>query len=501
MKGKQVLLSILLILVTVLCVAWAGLTVCGVDVLSQVKNVLNFNTTAENIAFKNTNLTLGEGQSSDLDIVMTPKDATTKFTLTSSDASVVKIEDNKAVAVAEGSCTVRVKTENDLKDYCDIRVISAPKSLNIPSKIQVAVGESFSIKPSNCKNIPENFLDYSCDNGNVAIVKNDGSVKIMGEGQAKITVTTYNGVSKTCSVTALKEPTSVSFEEESVSIVQNSTYQLSWVFKKGEGCRKMGFKSSDERIAKVDSKGLVTGIGQGEADITLELFNDVTAKCSIIVTNQFERIRTNLDSTKPMVCLTFDDGPKEGNTDAITKTLEKYNGRGTFFVVGSRVADQADILKRTYESGHEIGSHSWDHQYADSIDEETQRMELNKSSKAIQDVLGAAPTLFRCPGGITGSVYESSHFPLIMWSIDTIDWSTKNTSATYNAIRNVFKKGETLDGDIILMHDIQDSTPKAVEKICKLLSNKGYQMVTVSEMAYYRGVNLKGGETYYNFYR
>lgn len=501
MKGKNILLSIILIIITLMCVVWAGLAVSGVEVFSQIKNVLHINAEAENIAFKNSSITLGVGQTSGLDVIMTPEDTDTAYTLSSSDSSVLKIEGTKAIALAKGDCTVKVKTENGLSDYCDVTVKEAPDKITIPANAEAAVGESFSLKPSDSKKMPNDFFTYTSDNNDVVSIKEDGSVRLMEEGKAVITVTTYNGLSKSCNVTALKAPTSVKFDEDSISITQKSTYQLSWEYGKGEGAREVTFTSSDEKIAKVNSKGVVTGVGQGEATITLETFNNLTAKCSVTVTNQFERIRTNLDSKKPMVCLTFDDGPKNSNTKSILNTLDKYHGRATFFVVGSRVEDEADVLLQEYKAGHEIGSHSWDHQYANNISKKTQQEELSKASKAIQDVLGVGPTLFRCPGGISCDVYENSNYPLIMWSIDTVDWSTKNTNETYKAIKNVFDKGESLDGDIVLMHDIQDSTPKAVEKICKLLDKKGYQIVTISEMAYYKNVQLQGGETYYNFYR
>ena len=208
-----------------------------------------------------------------------------------------------------------------------------------------------------------------------------------------------------------------------------------------------------------------------------------------------------MDKTKPMVCLTFDDSPDESNTLSILHTLQKYKARATFFVVGSRVSDRADILKKEYTCGNEIGNHSWDHRYADDLNRKEQLEEVTKTNKAVQNVIGATPTLFRCPGGISCDVYEkNSNLPLIMWSIDTVDWSTKNSKETFKAVKRVIDKGESLDGDIVLMHDIQDSTPKAVENICKFLSKKGYQMVTVSEMAYYKGIQLKNGELYYNFY-
>ena len=83
----------------------------------------------------------------------------------------------------------------------------------------------------------------------------------------------------------------------------------------------------------------------------------------------------------------------------------------------------------------------------------------------------------------------------IQWGNHDILWM-----GVFNAIKSVFKKGQNLDGDIVLMHDIQDSTPKAVANIVKYLDKKGYQLVTVSELAYYRNTTMKNGETYSCFY-
>ena len=202
-----------------------------------------------------------------------------------------------------------------------------------------------------------------------------------------------------------------------------------------------------------------------------------------------------------MVALTFDDGPDASNTEQILKSLKSVNGRATFFLVGSRIEGEEDIIQQEFNAGHEIGNHSWDHQYASNISEKKQRAEMNKTNDAIKKVIGEYPTVFRCPGGITSKVYETENInPIILWSIDTLDWSTKSSQATFNAIKRVFKKGQNLDGDIVLMHDIQDSTPKAVANIVKYLDKKGYQLVTVSELAYYRNTTMKNGETYSCFY-
>ena len=227
----------------------------------------------------------------------------------------------------------------------------------------------------------------------------------------------------------------------------------------------------------------------------------MTSSCEVIVASYSPNIRKNLDRTKPMVALTFDDGPSRANTESILETLDKYKGKGTFFVIGNKVGDNSDLIRTIYENGHEIGNHSWDHEYADDLNEKEQQNEIAKTCEAIYDVLGTLPSVFRCPGGIESDYYrEHAGAPIISWSIDTRDWETQSSKATYERITSVFDRHLNLDGDIVLMHDIVDSTPEAVKKICALLNKRGYQLVTVSELAYYRGADMNDGETYSCFY-
>ncbi|MGN0477205.1 MAG: polysaccharide deacetylase family protein [Ruminococcus sp.] len=500
-KARTIILTVILFIIAVICLLWAGLTVCGIDVISEAKDLLNIKPSAESVAFENNKVTLGVGQKSDLDVVMHPSDTKSTYTFTSSDDSVIKAVDNTAEAVGDGECTVKVKTDNNLTDYCEVTVLPAPEAVSIPKNLEMSLNEDYTITPNAKEKYPDSFFTFSSSNTDVATIDKTGKITPVATGDAVITVKSYNGLSGECNVSVFKEPTSLSFVDNEITVPQDSTYPLEPQFNEGEGSSSLAYSTSDEKIAKVSKTGVVTGVTAGQAIITCTLPNNITAQCTVTVENKFARIRSNLDPSKPMVALTFDDGPNGNSTLSILKTLKQYNARGTFFVVGTQIENNKDILKKTYDEGHEIGSHSWDHQYADNISVAQQKQEVLKNDDAIKDILGVYPTVFRCPGGISGKYYEKCRMPLIYWSIDTLDWKTKNSKSTFNAIKKVFKKGETLDGDVVLMHDIQNSTPTAVKDICKYLSKKGYQMVTITEMAYYKGFDLEGGKAYYDFYK
>ncbi len=101
----------------------------------------------------------------------------------------------------------------------------------------------------------------------------------------------------------------------------------------------------------------------------------------------------------------------------------------------------------------------------------------------------------RPPGGnYNGTVASTVGMPLILWSIDTLDWKTRNAAATQAAVLNHVK-----DGDIILMHDLYGPTAEASKVIIPELINRGYQLVTVSELADCRGGMLNG--MVYNAFR
>ena len=205
-----------------------------------------------------------------------------------------------------------------------------------------------------------------------------------------------------------------------------------------------------------------------------------------------EIVYTKIDPDKPMIALTFDDGPSV-YTEEILDQLEKYDARATFFVVGERVSEYASTIQRAHSIGCEIGNHSWSHPDLSTISVSAMKKELEKTDAAIEKITGEVPALLRPPyGGVDADVRANAGKPLIHWSVDTRDWSTRSSSSTINSVLN-----NARDGSIVLMHDIYSSTKSAAVSLIPTLISKGYQLVTVSEMAAYRGITLEDGTVYY----
>lgn len=203
---------------------------------------------------------------------------------------------------------------------------------------------------------------------------------------------------------------------------------------------------------------------------------------------------SKIDPSKKMVALTFDDGPGS-YTDEIVDCLKEYGGHATFFVVGNRVSTYADELKYAYDNGNEIGNHTYSHPTLTSLSVSSIKSQVSKTDAAIKKVTGATTTLMRAPGGATNSTVRGAiSKPFIYWSIDTLDWKHRNSTTTVNTVMNNVK-----DGDIVLMHDIHSPTKTAALQLIPKLVKAGYQLVTVSDLAKYRGYTMQNGTTYYSF--
>lgn len=201
-----------------------------------------------------------------------------------------------------------------------------------------------------------------------------------------------------------------------------------------------------------------------------------------------------IDPGRPMVALTFDDGPYAPVGNQIMDCLAQYGGKATFYVVGNRCASYQTEMQRMAAEGHEIGNHTFEHKYLNKLNGEQIQYQVNKGSEAIQAASGVAPATVRLPGGNkNATVLANVNAPMIMWSIDTLDWKTKNTQSTVDKVL-----GSVRDGDIVLMHELYAPTGNAAVQIIPALVDRGYQLVTVSELAQYRG-GLQNGQIYSAF--
>lgn len=192
---------------------------------------------------------------------------------------------------------------------------------------------------------------------------------------------------------------------------------------------------------------------------------------------------------RPMIALTFDDGPGE-YTETLLDTVEKYNIHVTFFMLGKNVEGRESTIQRMVKLGCEIGNHTWDHQELPNMDLDSALQEFQKTDDALVKACGQAPTVCRAPyGAITDEQISAVGKPFFMWSTDSLDWKLMDADADYNQIMNDSSLG---DGSVILMHDIHEPSVKcATEKLIPALIDQGYKLVTVSELAEAKDVTLQ----------
>ncbi len=203
-----------------------------------------------------------------------------------------------------------------------------------------------------------------------------------------------------------------------------------------------------------------------------------------------------IDPKKKMIALTYDDGPYTPVTNQILDVLEEYNGRATFFVVGSRVSSYKDCIKREFALGCEIGNHTYNHTILTSVGASTIKSEISKTNDAVKKITGQAPKIVRTPGGAVNSTVRANvGYPMFNWSVDTLDWKYRSSSSVVSYIKSGVR-----DGSIILMHDLYGSTGNATEQIVPWLVKNGYQLVTVSELMAVKGIETSDGQLYTRAY-
>lgn len=202
---------------------------------------------------------------------------------------------------------------------------------------------------------------------------------------------------------------------------------------------------------------------------------------------------THSSQSAKLLALTFDDGPSAKATDRILKVLKKHKVRATFFVVGESVLMNPDVVKRTYEAGMLIGSHTHTHQLLTKLSPDEIFDEIQRCADAVYNACGFEPTLLRPPGGAFNETVQGVvHMPMIQWSLDTRDWITKDPEDIYQHLVRQAK-----DGGIVLMHDTVSATADALERAIPKLKKMGYRFVTVDELYDLRGIQLTGGTIHY----
>ncbi len=204
-----------------------------------------------------------------------------------------------------------------------------------------------------------------------------------------------------------------------------------------------------------------------------------------------------IDPSRPVVALTFDDGPCSGVTSSILDTLLKHQVVATFFVVGDRLKGHEHLLDRMAKEGHEIGNHGYSHKKLTSLPQDELTRQVEATQSAVSNASGYTPQLLRPAYGLhDDAVRQGANMPLVLWSLDPRDWQLKDAEKVCQAILDKVK-----DGDIVLMHDIHKSTAVALELLIPQLLNRSFQFVTVSQAFQACKKPCEAGSVYYRIPR
>ena len=199
---------------------------------------------------------------------------------------------------------------------------------------------------------------------------------------------------------------------------------------------------------------------------------------------------------KKLVALTFDDGPSGRFTRALLKGLAQRDVKATFLLCGYRMEQYPQLTQQIHDAGHEIGLHGFTHKAMDRMTQAEIQQEITKSMALIPK--GCTIRFLRPPGGQSGAAAQAATkaagLSLLCWSVDPRDWNTHDAAAIEHQVLC-----QVQDGDIILLHDMSDSSVDAALAIVDRLKAKGYRFVTASELARLQGVTPVPGVLYNRF--
>lgn len=241
------------------------------------------------------------------------------------------------------------------------------------------------------------------------------------------------------------------------------------------------------------------GEGDAKSSVVIPYIELHTYMMTTVSGNGYMDGIRELDPEKPMIAMTFDDGPHYIQTPRLLNILEEYGAKATFFVLGDRsfyTESNKNTVKMIYDSGNEVASHTYAHKDLATLSGEALTDEFVKARENLYDLTGEYPIFVRPPyGSCDKEVQEASFAPLINWSVDSKDWSFRDTEKTVEHTRKSLG-----DGKVVLMHDIYMTTVDAAEILIKELTEQGYQIVTLRELFYYKGVELTNGTVYHSSY-
>lgn len=176
--------------------------------------------------------------------------------------------------------------------------------------------------------------------------------------------------------------------------------------------------------------------------------------------------------------LTFDDGPHPVWTPLLLDGLKERGVKATFFLMGENIPGNEEIVERMVREGHLVGNHSYRHEQLTREGLEQVCQSFEKTGQMIEEIAGIRPEYARPPYGDWNEELECrTELTTVLWDVDSLDWSDKDRRRITDKVCR-----EIEDGDIVLMHDIFQSSQEAALDIIDRLSADGWQFVTADEL-------------------
>lgn len=200
----------------------------------------------------------------------------------------------------------------------------------------------------------------------------------------------------------------------------------------------------------------------------------------------------NYSKDKKVVALTLDDGPSSAYNSQILDILAKNKAHATFFMVGTMMNSCQKCVLNTYESGNEVGSHTYNHINISKNSTDVVLNSIKKTDDLFYNITGSHIKYVRPPyGAYDRENLSTVSYPLILWDIDPEDWRYHDSERIVNHIIE-----HVDDGSIILMHEIYKTSVEALEELLPRLYSMGYQVVSISELAYLQDRVIESGHAY-----
>lgn len=191
----------------------------------------------------------------------------------------------------------------------------------------------------------------------------------------------------------------------------------------------------------------------------------------------------SVETDEAKVALTMNCAWNADDIDMILETLQNQNVKVTFFVVGDWVEKYGDFVKKIYNAGHEIENHSYNHPHVNNLSLEKNKEQIQKCSDLVKSITGEETKLYRGPyGEYNNTVIEAAQglgHTTIQWSIDSLDYKGLTGDQMWERIQPKLE-----NGSIILMHNGTENTALSLNDIITKIKEKGYTLVTVSELIY-----------------